>query len=312
MFSLHESVMIDECRIINRNRPDLVFLCGGETQKHSGMYRSARDFFRHHVETNDEALFKRLRLAENVNNWFDRETFADLLEVEEYLANLADLIILFVESPGSIAELGAFAVSDVLRLKTLAVINGIHPAEGSFIADGPVRRISNATADLVRYFNWDPQHINSPAALNTFRDISEELRVILRDRKAAAKKEQRLNRESHSHRMLLLADAINIFGIALVADLVECFSEWNFSVERKQLLQYVFLLQKVGLITAVRYSNQTYLVSRTDKALIRYDYAPAAGLKDRERIKIDIRRTLTGSRAKALESHLHHLRRRRS
>jgi hypothetical protein len=304
--------MIDECRIIGSNRPDLVFLCGGETDRHSDKYLSARHFFQRHVEANDKALFKRLRLAESVNNWFDRETFADLLEVEEYLADLADLIILFVESPGSIAELGAFAVSAALGVKTLAVINGFHRAEGSFIADGPVRRLQNATSDLVQYFTWnpDPKQINTPPVLNTFQNISEELRKILRGRKATATKEQRLDRDSHSHRMLLLADAINIFGIALQTELAECLSEWGFAIDRKRLSQYVFLLQKVGLITAVRYSSNTYLVSRTEKALIRYDYAPAARLKDRERIKLNIRGNLDGTEQKALESHLNHLRRR--
>lgn len=99
-----KSVKIDDCRIINR--PDLVFLCGGKTLNPRAQYLSARDYFWHHVKVENEPLHKRFRLAENVNDWFDHDLFSDLLEVEEYLADLAELIILFVESPGSIAELG--------------------------------------------------------------------------------------------------------------------------------------------------------------------------------------------------------------
>ena len=54
----------------------------------------------------------------------DHERFTDLLEVESYLADLAELIIiLFVESPGSIAELGAFSALVTVQPKVLAVVN---------------------------------------------------------------------------------------------------------------------------------------------------------------------------------------------
>ena len=47
---------------------------------------------------------ERVKLAEDVNAWFRKDdALPDLLELENYLAHLADVIVLFVESPGSIA-----------------------------------------------------------------------------------------------------------------------------------------------------------------------------------------------------------------
>lgn len=135
-------------------------------------------------------------------------------------------------------------------------------------------------------------------------DLTKEISNVLNLRQTAANKEERLNRQTRAHRMLLLADVINIFGITLISELEDCLSEWEFEINRKQLQQYLFMLQKVGLATKVRYANQTYYAGRTEKARVRYDYTNNAVLRDRERIKYNIRSTFTGSKAAAFKTHL--------
>ena len=57
-------------------------------------------------------------------SWLQQDhTFPDLLEIENYLADLAATIVLFVESEGSIRKLGAFAASKLLLPKTVGVLN---------------------------------------------------------------------------------------------------------------------------------------------------------------------------------------------
>src|SRR5579871_634344 len=105
--SFLKSVDIPQCRV--QNTPRFIFLCGGMTRTSGRHYASARDYFFRYIKANDTALLKRVRLAESINNWFDNDIFEDLLELEVILADCSDLTLLFVESPGSIAELGAFA-----------------------------------------------------------------------------------------------------------------------------------------------------------------------------------------------------------
>ncbi|HEV3332635.1 MAG TPA: retron St85 family effector protein [Bryobacteraceae bacterium] len=131
-----KSLNVDRCKI--RNTPNLIFLCGGAVGE-TGPDKSARDYFYRHLKSKATKIAQRVRLAEAVNAWFRGNEFPDLLELENYLADLADITVLFVESPGSIAELGAFAASDVLRPKTLAVLNASHSSDRSFITDGPVK-----------------------------------------------------------------------------------------------------------------------------------------------------------------------------
>ena len=196
------SVKLTQCRVFNT--PRLVFLCGGAVRRDSRQYKSARDYFHRYLGKNHQALVERVRLAEVVNNWFDKDVFSDLLELEEYIADLADLIVLFVESPGSCAELGAFATADQLRSKTLAVVNSGFKKSGSFIADGPLRRL--AKQNSVLYFDWNPTKINGRESLEALLDMSEELVQFLKERERKAVTEEQLNSKSHAHMMLLIAD----------------------------------------------------------------------------------------------------------
>jgi hypothetical protein len=108
---LTKSLRLDKCKI--QNRPDLIFLCGGPIAR-NGAFLSARDFFYRYLLRN-LAWAKRIKLAEDISAWFQKDNaFPDLLQLENYLAHLAAATVLFVESPGSIAELGAFAASDEL------------------------------------------------------------------------------------------------------------------------------------------------------------------------------------------------------
>jgi hypothetical protein len=283
-----KSVRIESCRV--SNTPHLIFLCGGVTANSpTSPIRSARDYFYRHVKTQAPALAKRVRLAEEINDWFDQDTFADLLELEVYLADCSDLTILFVESPGSIAELGAFATSDLLRPRTLAVLNSTHRSTRTFIADGPVRRIKSADENLIRYYEWNIEDPADPSNIDVFEDMSKELVQYTLDRGLTSPRERTLDCVSHGHKMFLTADLIDVIGITTATEISECLSLWNYEVDKKTLNRYLSLLEHLGLLKRKLYSNQTYYLSGSISALIRYDFTPDTKVRDRERIKAIIR-----------------------
>src|SRR5690606_21262580 len=64
------------------------------------------------------------------------------LEMENQLADLADAVIIIVESPGTFAELGAFSSNPSLRKKMLPILSHEYKnIKDSFIATGPVQWI---------------------------------------------------------------------------------------------------------------------------------------------------------------------------
>lgn len=74
----------------------------------------------------------------------------DLLTFEEFLAEISDSIILFVESPGSFCELGAFAYAEKLFSdKLIIVINEKYKEDKSFIITGPTAKALKDGAKVI-------------------------------------------------------------------------------------------------------------------------------------------------------------------
>jgi hypothetical protein len=284
-----KSVDLPNCRV--QNTPRLIFLCGGVVRK-SGKYTSARDYFFRYVKSHDSNLLRKIRLAESINDWFDQNVFSDLLELEVILADCADLTVLFVESPGSIAELGAFAASDVLRPRTLAILNSSFKQERTFIADGPVRRIRASDEDLVRYWKWDSKHINRAESLSGLEEMSKELTSLLGEKGKSTVKEQTISKASPGHAMFLIADLLEIVGISYVTEIVDCLVDWSFEVDRKRVQQYLLLLEHLQLVKKERRSNQVYYISRLPAPLIRHAFVADVQMRDRDRWKSVIRKSL--------------------
>jgi hypothetical protein len=284
--------------------PNFVFLCGGPTAK-EGIELSARDHFHRYLRKSEPDISKRVRLAETINNWFDHDTFSDLLELEEYLADLCDLIFIFVESPGSIAELGAFTSSQALRPKTLAVLNAAYAIERTFIADGPIRRIRNEDTNLVRYYDWNAEDLANPAT-EAFYDMDRDLTGLLKKREGEIVKEKTITLSSPGHIMLMIADLVDMIGITMSTELIECLSLLDLPVDRKQMDKYISILDHSRLIKVKRNSNQTYLIGR-GRSFIAYSFRAGARVNDRTRIKTLIREALTLSderRIRVLKTHL--------
>ena len=64
----------------------------------------------------------------------------DLLSLENLLADSVDVILMIPESPGSFAELGAFANNEKLRAKIVCIIDEKYKKNKSFINQGPFYR----------------------------------------------------------------------------------------------------------------------------------------------------------------------------
>lgn len=118
---------------ISADRP-IIFLCGGSDEK-----KSARYIFLEYLRKNNPELD--ITIAEVF--FKVTKTGNDLLTLENQLADYADCIVLFVESPGSVAELGAFANHNILVSKLLVINNKKFKDSPSFINDGCIKLIES-------------------------------------------------------------------------------------------------------------------------------------------------------------------------
>ena len=300
------SLDLDHCKI--QNPPDLLFLCGGPVAK-TGSYRSARDFF-HRGLKEKPALAERVRLAEEVNScfkdaWLDRETpFSDLLEVENYIAYLSSATVLFVESPGSIAELGAFAASEDLQHKTLAILNDSHRPERSFIGDGPVRRLRNKNEDHVLHYKWNSDDLNSKATLKKLGEIASYLASFIEERDAGQAEKIKFRREQVRHVLLLVADLVWFLGVALRSDITDCLRVFDMERSNATVNRYLRILESVDLIKQDRHAKYTFYVSLQRQPFLRYAYLKDTRHRDRPKILTAVRQSFDSWRRSALATHL--------
>ncbi len=78
------------------------------------------------------------------------------LAMENYLGQIADMIIIIVESIGTAAELGAFALSDELRPKIFAILDAEFAHHASFINTGPVKWLDADSQFKPAFVHFEP------------------------------------------------------------------------------------------------------------------------------------------------------------
>jgi hypothetical protein len=143
----------------------------------------------------------RYKVAESLNNWwydflydiiypediFDELLYGfkskDLLSLENMLASSVDAILLIPESPGSFAELGAFANDERLREKLICLVDKKFKKDKSFINQGPLKLVRQANKHGLIYI--DPDDID--------KNISEVHSSLKKMKKSSSKIGSKVN-----------------------------------------------------------------------------------------------------------------------
>lgn len=119
--------------------PNLIFICGGKLD-----YQNIRSS----LLSPEFKYYNNFVIAENAMNWVDAKAFAsDFLELEEYFASVVNLILIISESPGALAEMGAFISNNFVKKKVLVAIEEQHYKENSFIRYGLLQNLQGKSVD---------------------------------------------------------------------------------------------------------------------------------------------------------------------
>lgn len=125
-----------------------IFLCGADiTDADTGRSKMAKVLERHskYELLYPEDIFDDLLAGPGQHS---------LLHLENVLADCVDAIILFPESPGSFAEIGAFSNNEKLAKKLIVISNKKYRGKKSFINYGPYRLIKASNTGKVFQVNY--------------------------------------------------------------------------------------------------------------------------------------------------------------
>lgn len=280
---------VDLAKTRVRNLGGFVFLCGGQSDLTFEPILSVRHLIYNELTSGKHGdIAGRLKFAEDIQDWFRGGIYKDLVTFEEHLAGLSDVIVLVVESPGAIAELGAFAVSPAISDRLLVLVAELHYEQESFIKLGPIKRLENQNKDSVLVHDWHDLDLGRPKVqFDKLRDEMPGIVGAIRSFMSPANTERIFKREDSSHQMLLICDLVDLFGALPYKEIQEYLAFLSIEISAEKLDQYLFLLGKCGLLKIKPKGHGRYFYCENWVPRISFGLIPGEVL-DKQRLRVDI------------------------
>lgn len=250
----------------------IVFVCGATPTPErpltarGELLRYARRHFGQFMFFEAEQVFRSLS---------ERGKDEDLLSLEDDLAAFSDCIIIIVESPGAIAELGAFSLKDEIAKTVLAINAPEYRVEGSFITDGPMKRLN-------RRSRFKPMiHAHFDTVLSAAQEIENRLsRIPHRNRMSIPLASQRDFEECEpKHRLMFLADIISLCSPVK-------YNELSMLIERVLDAKSLSMRVEISLLRVLKLVDEEgdCLIRRIDMHGLFFDYVGMDFNRERARI----------------------------
>lgn len=142
----------DKVFIPYRNYRTTVFLCGADKNDSSkARFKIARALVLYNYRYYLDLIYPEDMFEE----FLYRGGAFDLLSLEDILAESVDVVMIIPESPGSFAELGAFANNPTLRKKIICLVDKKFKNSKSFLNYGPIKLVRKQNASQVIFLDLE-------------------------------------------------------------------------------------------------------------------------------------------------------------
>lgn len=226
---------------------------------------------------------------EEIQEYFDKDCpYSELVTFENDLASLSDLVVLFPESPGSFAELGAFTTQVGIVEKLLVVMQLKYQNESSFLLKGPLAYLRNTSKksvfsvadNSIGVNGQDFSAVQPQQLLNILKPHIEARLEESRDRTTFLQSE-------FSHRCKLYVGFLRECSVLKDSEIHELFAAFDIELEPDEFERMVFCCRCAGW-AATRQSG----FDRVHFSLTELEAAKLAisgDMKDKLRRRMDIR-----------------------
>ncbi len=267
---------------------EVVFLCGGRFGDISEpVPLSLRDAF---IKITDYPPLRGRVLiqAEEVTqkySFFDY--YGNILEFETDLAQIVELIILFCESEGSLAELGAFAMIDEIVERLFLVVRQEHWNSQSFIRLGPLRRVElSAGREAIHVIQDDELGLKDRDASHVDKvTLGELLKDSLLLRFKKSREPTTFDAGRPGHVIKLIVGLIQDYGALSVEEVEFLLQLLNVIKEREIINSYLLCAEAVEWLKKVPKGRFDYFIATKTKA-----YAATITLKETAQVRNRVRR----------------------
>lgn len=301
--------LVDTEHITVRPFDGFVFLCGGAIESTDAGIASARHYALSRVDDEGKIAGHKVIIAEKMTSLMQGDDYHDLLEFEEHIAALCACVLIFVESPGSIAELGSFSVMRHLAPRLLVVCeqrfeSNVAP---SFIFLGPLASLRRRRAESVQVF---PISSDIDGVSRADAELLGDCWAYIEEAMLAALKrpipESRIVKDELSHQMVLVAEIVDLCVAVKIGELEDILEGLGIILRGKPLKRIIRILEQFDLIASRTYGNDKFYHSPNSRNLIGFRSKLADGqIFDPIRFKAGMIEYFSASderRAKAVKS----------
>ena len=263
-----------------------IFVCGGDINPSATVPASFRERFISHLNSKTE-IRDSIVLAEEFHDYF--ADFHDLLEFEDAIASVSTLIIIFLESPGSLVELGLYCSRPQYYKKLLIVVPQDKMNEmNSFIILGPVKHIQKHDESAVLVYPF-PETTKLQYEIENLNDLTACV-----EGKLKGPQKVNFDRENVGHLVFLTYEIIRICYPVGFKEIEIAFIAIGLDVEDKQIKKNLYLLTKLKMIQTISYSNTKFYYPVEDKKMFTFGRKPNGRIVEETEMKMTIAQSYVG------------------
>lgn len=266
--------------------PGRIWVFGGPIEPESTLAaKSLRDSFWRQTlalpRTPENHWLAKLDRPENYNEWWAFSGYADLLEFERDACYLAQATVLFAESPGALAELGALAIDEALVDHLVVVVQTKYfDAENrqSFLNLGPLQRARDRKQLCV---------IGAAGEIHLPTDDVESVVESVGNWLPPLQKTKVFRTSNPTHRLLLLADLVDLLLVSKLEELKSASAHFAVNFSDLELTKALNLLAFFNLVRIETRGLEPFYVGRPDSGAPWVNYTAKSKVPfDRSRFKI--------------------------
>lgn len=283
-----ETLSVDRFKVNLESRH--LFVCGGPVDVTSTTPLSFRDHFIGYSASHFTNIHEAIVLAEKFKDYFKENAYSDLMTFEEDIASISSLVIIFLESAGSLVELGIFCTKPDLFKKLIIIAPQEKvSSEDSFIYLGPIENIRKKEETAICIYPWPQQ---GDTNYNT-SDL-EDLCYVINKKLLSLPKNIAFNRDNSGHTALLIADIIRVsYPITLYEIELILLLALNIEITKQDINRYIYLLTKLEFINYYSYSQAKYFYPiHTERRTLNFGKTSLNNNFDESKLRITLNQSL--------------------
>ena len=198
-----------------------------------------------HLEKNDQSLRKQITIADTIHfkKWYIDGEYQNILDLETDIAVASGLIVVILESAGSIAELGSFIMVEKIKKKMLIFIEEKYEGNDSFIWNGIIEHFNNNTQEQV-YIREKNDVVGMQRDIKKFLNRKNYTRTF--------------DVKDTEHQVFFIYEMIKAYGALIDEEILVCLNLLNFLIKPTRLKNLLFILEQFEWIKKISKGNKKF------------------------------------------------------